>query len=54
MGKKEIVNMSRLTGVIDTPAQISLPPIAKNDLLYCIRVKESGYQELVVYRMKWE
>jgi len=27
---------------------------AKNDRLYCLREKESGYKELVVYRMKWE
>jgi len=27
---------------------------AKNDYLYCIKEKESGYKELVVYRMKWE
>ena len=26
----------------------------KNDCLYCLREKESGYKELVVYRMKWE
>ena len=25
----------------------------KNNRLYCMRGKESGYQELVVYRMKW-
>lgn len=28
--------------------------IAKKNLLYCIREKESGYKELVVYKMKWE
>jgi len=27
---------------------------AKNNRLYCLREKESGYKELVVYRMKWE
>jgi len=27
---------------------------AKNKRFYCIREKESGYKELVVYRMKWE
>ena len=27
---------------------------AKNDYLYCIKEKESGYKELDVYRMKWE
>ena len=26
----------------------------KNNRLYCIREKESGYKELVVYKMKWE
>jgi hypothetical protein len=28
--------------------------VSKNNLIYCLREKESGYQELVVYRMKWE
>lgn len=27
---------------------------AKNKRFYCIREKESGYKELVVYKMKWE
>jgi hypothetical protein len=27
---------------------------AINNLLYCLREKENGYKELVVYRMKWE
>jgi hypothetical protein len=27
---------------------------AKNDTLYCMRAKESGYRELVVYQMVWE
>ncbi len=27
---------------------------AKNNRLYCIREKESGYKELVVYKMNWE
>lgn len=27
---------------------------AKNNRLYCIREKERGYKELVVYKMKWE
>ena len=27
---------------------------AKNDYLYCIKEKESGYKELDVYRTKWE
>lgn len=28
--------------------------VAKNDCLYCMREKESGYKELVVYKMTWE
>ena len=28
--------------------------VAKDHRLYCLREKESGYKELVVYRMKWE
>jgi len=30
------------------------PAKAKNNRIYCIREKESGYKELVVYKMKWE
>ena len=26
---------------------------AKKGRLYCVREKESGYKEFVVYRMKW-
>ena len=40
-------------GIIDLGI-IFLPPIARKDLLYCIQEKENGYQELVVYKMKWE
>ncbi len=43
-----------ITGIVDTPPQIYLPPIARKDLLYCIEEKESGYKEFVVYEMKWE
>ena len=43
-----------VAGIVDTPPQIFLPPIARKDLLYCIEEKESGYKELVVYKMKWE
>jgi uncharacterized protein YbaR (Trm112 family) len=28
--------------------------VTKNGRLYCLQEKESGYKELVVYRMKWE
>ena len=31
-----------------------LEAAAKNNRLYCIREKESGYKELVVYKMRWE
>jgi len=30
------------------------PTKAKNNRIYCLREKESGYKELVVYKMKWE
>ncbi len=30
------------------------PAKARNNLIYCIREKESGYTELVVYKMNWE
>jgi hypothetical protein len=28
--------------------------VAKNNRLYCLQEKESGYKELVVYKMRWE
>lgn len=31
-----------------------LRAIAKNNRLYCLREKDSGYKELVVYKMNWE
>lgn len=43
-----------VTGIVDTPPQIYLPPIARKDLLYCIEEKKSGYKQLVVYEMKWQ
>jgi len=48
------VARASVAGIVDTPPQIYLPPIAKKDLLYCIEEKESGYKEFVVYKMKWE
>jgi hypothetical protein len=42
-----------VTGIIDLGI-IFLPSIAKKDLLYTLQEKENGYQELVVYKMKWE
>ena len=32
----------------------ALPVKAKNKRLYCILEKESGFKELVVYKMRWE
>jgi hypothetical protein len=32
----------------------SLPLKVKNNRIYCLRQKESGYKELVVYKMRWE
>jgi hypothetical protein len=33
---------------------VPLNVVAKNNRLYCLRGKESGYKELVVYKMRWE
>lgn len=33
---------------------IPLNVAAKNNCLYCLKEKESGYKELVVYKMRWE
>jgi len=32
----------------------ALPIKARNNRLYSLRQKKSGYKELVVYKMKWE
>jgi len=34
--------------------ELELDVKARNNRLYCLREKESGYKELVVYKMKWE
>jgi len=47
------ITRASLAGVTET-GFILLPPVARNDRLYCIEEKESGYKELVVYEMKWE
>lgn len=36
--------------IFDVPLDV----MCKKELLYCVRQKESGYQELAVYKMKWE
>ncbi len=33
---------------------VPLNVVAKSDRLYCLREKENGYKELVVYKMRWE
>ncbi len=33
---------------------VPLNVVAKNNRLYCLQEKKSGYKELVVYKMKWE
>lgn len=33
---------------------VPMNAMVKEDRLYCLREKESGYKELVVYRMRWE
>lgn len=47
------ISRTNVAGIIDLGI-IFLPPIARKDLLYCLQEKENGYQELVVYKMKWE
>lgn len=34
--------------------EVPLPALSKNGLLYYVREKDSGYKELVVYKMRWE
>jgi len=38
----------------DAMQMAPLPALSKDGLLYSVREKESGYKELVVYRMNWE
>lgn len=47
------ITRASVDGIIDLGI-IFLPPIARKDLLYCLIEKENGYQEVVVYKMKWE
>lgn len=37
-----------------TGIPVPLDVVAKNNRLYCLREKENGYKELVVYKMTWE
>ena len=49
IGRKSMKNYGRLNYTLQ-----ALRAIAKNNRLYCLQEKESGYQELVVYKMRWE
>jgi len=52
-GRIELGNYGNLaSSPIINPLPLNV--VAKNNLLYCLRDKESGYMELVVYRMMWE
>jgi len=37
-----------------TGIPVALNVVAKNNRIYCLREKEGGYKELVVYKMRWE
>ncbi len=53
IGRIELGNYGNLaTSPIINPLPLNV--VAKNDRIYCLREKESGFKELVVYRMKWE
>lgn len=53
IGRIELDNYGNLaTSPIINP--LPLDVVAKNSRIYCLREKESGYKELVVYKMRWE
>jgi len=53
IGRIELDNYGNLaTSPIINP--LPLDVVAKNNRLYCLREKESGFKELVVYQMRWE
>ncbi len=53
IGRIELDNYGNLaTSPIINP--LPLEVVAKNNRIYCLREKESGYKELVVYKMRWE
>lgn len=53
IGRTELENYGNLaTSPIINP--LPLDVVAKKSRLYCLREKESGYKELVVYEMMWE
>lgn len=50
VGRISLGNYEILDGELLLPTDV----IAKNNRLYCLKEKESGYKELKVYKMKWE
>ena len=50
IGTTSLDNSGDTTAIWGGPCEVK----AKNNRLHCMRVKESGYKELVVYKMKWE
>ena len=53
IGRIELENYGNLaTSPIINPLPLDM--VAKNNRLYCLREKESGFKELVVYKMRWE
>lgn len=53
IGRMELENYGNLaTSPIINP--LPLDVVAKNNRIYCLREKESGYKELVVYKTRWE
>jgi len=53
IGRIELGNYGNLaTSPLMNP--LALDVVAKNNRLYYLREKESGYKELVVYKMRWE
>ena len=53
IGRIELGNYGNLaTSPIINPLPLNV--VAKNDRIYCLREKENGFKELVVYRMQWK
>lgn len=51
--RMELGNYGNLaTSPIINPLPLNV--VAKNNRIYCLREKESGFKELVIYKMKWE
>lgn len=50
IGKTRLENFGNVGDVVSRPLDVK----AKKNRLYCLQEKESGYKELVVYKMNWE